>query len=52
MGVWEIYDFSVGDAGSCGVLMAVLLETNEDRQIVAERVCYDADSLIACGWAA
>jgi ketosteroid isomerase-like protein len=41
-----------GDDDSCEVLMAVLLETDEDQQIVAERVYYDADSLIACGWAA
>ena len=32
--------------------MAVLLETNGDEQIVTERVYYDADSLITCGWAA
>lgn len=41
-----------GDDGSCEVLMAVLLETDEGGRIVAERVYYDADSLIACGWAA
>lgn len=41
-----------GDNNSCEVLMAVLLETNEDRQVVAERVYYDADSLVACAWAA
>jgi ketosteroid isomerase-like protein len=35
---------------SCDVLAAVLLE-NTDEGIIQERIYYNADSLISCGWA-
>lgn len=41
---------SDADGSPCTVKAAVFLETN-DGLIASERVYYDADSLIACGWA-
>jgi len=47
-----VFAITVGGAGeeTCEVQAAVLVETSEDH-IVHESVYYDADSLIACGWA-
>jgi ketosteroid isomerase-like protein len=49
-----IYKVSVSDPGGqpCDVKMLVLLEPDESQQKIAQEwVFYNADSLIACGWA-
>jgi hypothetical protein len=48
-----VFAIKVTDAGGnpCEIRVAVILTPNEEKKIEAQKVFYNADTLLACGWA-
>jgi len=48
-----VFAIKVTDAGGnpCEIIAAVILTPNEEKKIEAQKIFYNADTLLACGWA-